>query len=34
MDCGAYRLPGIGNEFKQAKAREVYQAMIDAALSE
>lgn len=34
MDCGAYRLPGIDAAAKQAKARDVYRAMIDAALEE
>lgn len=34
MDCGAYRLPGIDTATKQAKARDVYRAMIDAMLEE
>lgn len=34
MGCGAYRLPGIDAATKQAKARDVYRAMIDAMLEE
>lgn len=34
MDCGAYRLPGIDAGSKQAKARDVFRAMIDAMLEE
>lgn len=33
-DCGAYKLPGIDQEFKQRKVRQIWQVMIDAILDD